>query len=32
VVGRPIVNAPDRIAAVKNIAAAVEEGLAWRNR
>jgi orotidine-5'-phosphate decarboxylase len=32
VVGRPIVNAPDRIAAVKNIAAAVEEGLAWRKR
>jgi orotidine-5'-phosphate decarboxylase len=32
VVGRPIGNAPDRIAAVRNIAAAVEEGLSWKNR
>ena len=31
VVGRPIMNAPDRIAAVRSIAAAVEEGLSWRS-
>lgn len=32
VVGRPIVNAPDRIAAAKEIAGAIEEGLAWRTK
>lgn len=31
VVGRPIMNAPDRVAAVRSIAAAVEEGLSWRS-
>jgi len=32
VVGRPILNAPDRICAVKQIAASIEEGLACRSR
>lgn len=32
VVGRPIVNAPDRIAAVESISEAIEEGLSWRIR
>ena len=32
VVGRPIVNAPDRITAAKEIAGAIEEGLAWRTK
>ncbi len=31
VVGRPILNAPNRIAAVKNIAASIEEGLKCRS-
>lgn len=32
VVGRPIVNATDRMASVKDIAAAIEEGLTWKSR
>ncbi|HPE65453.1 MAG TPA: orotidine 5'-phosphate decarboxylase, partial [Synergistales bacterium] len=31
VVGRPILNAPDRIAAVRSIAASIEEGLKCRS-
>ena len=32
VVGRPVIKAPDRVAAVRSIAAEIGEGLAWINR